>query len=194
YLSSIPVVFEAAPSAPVAGTLGKIGGQHADPKTKIQGGFEQSVILVGVPNQGIYWKHEVDRAAMAVTEEVPFKISIVEPKVPLVHNGSMNLKIVAERKKGYNEPITIIPLFNPPGVGSASSVVIPAGQNEVLFPINANGGAPARKWKYCVLGTATVGNGPVWVSSQLATLEIAAPFVAFNLERAASEQGKNTEM
>jgi hypothetical protein len=194
YLSSIPVVFEAAPNAAVAGTLGKIGGQHADPKTKIQGGFEQSVILVGVPNQGIYWKHELDRAAIAVTEEVPFKINIVEPKVPLVHNGSMNLKIVAERKKGYNEPITIIPLFNPPGVGSASSVVIAAGQNEVLFPINANGGAPVRKWKYVVLGVANVGNGPIWVSSQLANLEIAAPFVSFAMERAAVEQGKTTEM
>ena len=50
---------------------------------------------------------------------------IVEPKVPLVQNGSMNLKIVAERKPGFTAPITILPLFNPPGVGSASSVVIP---------------------------------------------------------------------
>jgi hypothetical protein len=194
YLSSIPVVFEAAPTAPVAGTMAKIGGRHADPKTNIQGGFEQSVILVGVPNLGIFWKHDLDRAAVAVTEEAPFKVSIVEPKVPLVHNGSMNLKIVAERKKGYNEAITIVPLFNPPGVGSASSVVINAGQNEVLFPINANGGAPARKWKYVVLGVANVGNGPIWVSSQLATLEIAPPFFAFNMERAAAEQGKSTEM
>jgi hypothetical protein len=190
----MPVVFEAAPDAPVAGTLAQIKGRHADPKQNITGGFEQSVILVGVPNQGIYWRYETDRASVAVTQEVPFNIRIVEPKVPLVQNGSMNLKIVAERKKGYNEAITIIPMFNPPGVGSASSVVIPASQTEVLFPINANGGAPARRWRYCVLGTANVGNGPIWVSSQLATLEIAAPFLAFNLERAASEQGKGTEM
>jgi hypothetical protein len=193
-MTQLPVLFEAAPDAPVAGTLASLTGRNPDPKQKIEGGFEQSVILVGVPNQGVYWRLDTDRAAVAVTDEIPFKISIVEPKVPLVHNGSMNLKIVAERKKGYNEAITIVPLLNPPGVGSASSVVIPAGQNEVLFPINANTGAPARKWKYCVLGTATVGNGPVWVSSQLATLEIAAPFVALNMERAASEQGKNTEM
>src|SRR5262249_16175303 len=97
-------------------------------------------------------------------------------------------------KKGYNEAITILPLFNPPGVGSASSVVIPAGQNEVLFPVNANTGAPVRKWKYAVLGYANVGNGPIWVSSQLATLDIAAPFVSFARDRAAAEQGKQTEM
>ena len=45
-----------------------------------------------------------------------------------------------------------------------------------------------------VFGTATVGNGPVWVSSQLATLEIAPPFVTFAMERAAAEQGKGTEL
>ena len=73
-------------------------------------------------------------------------------------------------------------------------MVIPTGQNEVLFPVNANGGAPPGKWKYVVLGTATVGNGPVWVSSQLATLEIAPPYLAFTMERAAAEQGRSTEL
>jgi hypothetical protein len=32
------------------------------------------------------------------------------------------------------------------------------------------------------------------VSSQLATIEVAAPFVAFNMEKAAAEQGKGTEL
>jgi hypothetical protein len=32
------------------------------------------------------------------------------------------------------------------------------------------------------------------VSSQLATIEVAAPLVAFNMERTASEQGKDTEL
>jgi hypothetical protein len=60
--------------------------------------------------------------------------------------------------------------------------------------MNANGAAQARKWKYAVLGNATVGNGPVWVSSQLATIEVAPPFVSFAMERAAVEQGKETEI
>ena len=160
-LDVVPVLFEAAPTRPsrarwptsllIMRTLLKRFIRH----------FSQLVELVtGPPGQSVYWTHTVHQAAVAVIDEVPFKINIVEPKVPLVQNGSMNLKIVAERKKGYNEAITIVPLFNPPGVGSASSVTIPAGQNEVLFPINANGGAPVRKWKYVVLGVANVGNGP----------------------------------
>ena len=34
----------------------------------------------------------------------------------------------------------------------------------------------------------------MWVSSQLATLEIAPPFVTFAMERAAGEQGKTTDL
>jgi hypothetical protein len=193
-MTAVPLVFEAAPDAPVAGALARILGKHADPAQKIMGGFEQSIILVGVPNQGVYWRHEVDRAAVAVTDEVPFRISIVEPKAPLVQNGSMNLKITAERKAGYRAPITIVPLFNPPGVGSATSATIAEGQTETVLPMNAAGNAPARKWKIAVLATAPVGNGPVWVSSQLATLEVAPPFMAFAMERAAVEQGKETDL
>lgn len=194
-LDVVPVLFEAAPAAAVAGTLANIVGKHADPAQKISGGFQQMVELVtGPPGQSVFWKHEVDRAAVAVTEEAPFKINIIEPKVPLVQNGSMNLKVVAERKPGFKAPITLQMLFNPPGVGSASSVAIAEGQNEALYPMNANGGAQVRKWKIAILGVATVGNGPMWVSSQLATLEIAPPFVAFAMERAAAEQGKTTDL
>jgi hypothetical protein len=194
-LDVVPVLFEAAPSAAAGGTLARLWAKHADPAQKIQGGFNQLVELVtGPPGQSVFWKHEVDRAAVTVTEEAPFKINIVEPKVPLVQNGSMNLKVVAERKPGFKAPITLQMLFNPPGVGSASTVAIPEGQTEALYPINANSGAQVRKWKIAVLGVATVGNGPVWVSSQLATLEIAAPFLVFTMERAAGEQGKTTDL
>jgi hypothetical protein len=194
-LDVVPVVFEAALTAPPGGKLTPLTARHADPKQAIASRFSQVVELVtGGPGQSVYWRRESSRTALAVTTESPYSIRIVEPKVPLVQNGSMSLKIVAERKPGFTAPITIYPLFNPPGVGSASSVTIAQGATETLMPMNAAGNAQVRKWKTAVLGVATVGNGPVWVSSQLATIEIAPPFVAFAMERAASEQGKNLDM
>ncbi len=151
-------------------------------------------MIVSGPGQSIYWNPTVDKTAFAIADEVPFKINIVEPKAPLVQNGSMNLKVVAERKAGFTAPITIYPLWNPPGTSSASAVTIPEKGNEVLLPMNAASNAAVRKWKTAVIATATVGNGPVWVSSQLATIEVAAPFVNFAMERTASEQGKDTEL
>ncbi len=194
-LDVVPVVFEAAAGTPPSGKLTRLTARCADANVKAQSQFYQMAELVtGPPGQSVYWKAEVDRAAVAVAAPAPFKINIVEPKVPLVQNGSWNLRIVAERQPGFKEAITILPLFNPPGVGSASSATIAAGQNETVLPMNAAPGAQVRKWKTAVLGVATVGNGPVWVSSQLATIEIAPPFVGFTMERAAVEQGKNTEI
>ncbi len=194
-LDTIPVVFESAPTAAAGGKLASVTAKHVDPAQKILSRYLQtSELITGQPGQSVYWKYEADQTVVAVADEVPFKIAIVEPKAPLVQGGSMNLKITAERKPGFTAPITVLPLFNPPGVGSATSVVIPENQNEVLLPINAAGNAQVRKWKTAVLGTATVGNGPAWVSSQLATIEVAPPYVTFAMERAASEQGKPTEI
>jgi hypothetical protein len=194
-VDAVPAVFEAAADAPVAGALATLTGRHADPNQKIEGGFRQTVELVyGPPNQSVYWTHEVDRLAVVVTEEAPFKVQIVEPRAPLVQNGSMNLKVVAERKEGFKAPIALQMVYNPPGVGSAGGVTIPEGQSEAFIPVNANSGAPPRPWKIAVAATATVGNGPVWVSSQLATLRIASPYLNFAMEKASVEQGKSVEI
>jgi len=192
-LSTIPVLFEAAADAPIGGKLIDFPGRHVDPNANIRGGTSIFADLIIGPNQAVMWGHTTTKLPVAVTEEVPFKISLVEPKVPLVQNGSMNLKVVAERKEGFKAPITLQMPFLPPGVGAASSVAIPEGQNEALYPVNANGGAQIRDWKVVVIGTSDV-KGPVWVSTQLATLKVAAPYVAFNMERAATEQGKETDL
>ena len=194
-MTLVPVVLEAAADAPIGGGLGTFTAKHADPKVTVPSNFSQMAeLIINAPGQSIYWAANVNKAAFAVTQDVPFKISIVEPKVPLVQNGAMQLKIVAERAAGFKAAITVVPLYSPPGVGSATSVVIPEGQNEVLMPLNANGGAQIRKWKYAVMATSNAGTGAVWVSSQLATLEIAAPYLGLTFERGAVEQGKETQI
>jgi len=75
----------------------------------------------------------VHKIAAAVAEEVPFKLSIVEPKVPLVRAGTMDLKIVAERQPGFDEPITVKLLHNPPGVGSAKRRCDPKGETSACI-------------------------------------------------------------
>jgi len=191
----LPIVFEAPADAPIGGKLTTITAKHIDPNIKFPSRFSiNAEYIISAPGQSIYWQKEVNQVAIGVTKEVPFKIDIVQPKVPLVHGGSMNLKVVATRKEGFKAPITVSMLYNPPGVGSATNATIPEGQNEITIPLNANGGAPVRVWKIAVVGVSNVENGPVWVSSQLANLEISPPYVAFAIERAAVEQGKETQM
>ncbi|MEK6234201.1 MAG: PPC domain-containing protein, partial [Planctomycetales bacterium] len=194
-LSSMPVVIEAAADAPIAGKLIDFTARHADPNQKIAGGFANSADLIrGAPGQSIYKRKAVSRLAIAVVDELPFRLEIVEPKVPVVRDGNMNLKIVAHRKEGFKGAINVQLPFRPPGLSAASSVNIAADKSEILYPINANGSAQIKKWKIFALGSSSVGGGAAWASSQLANLEIADKFVTFTLQRAACEQGEEAQV
>lgn len=192
--NTLPVVFEAAADAPISGTLSQLTARHADAKQNISGGYSNNgIFIMGGPGQSVYWSVDVNRVPVCVVDEVPFKLEIVQPKVPIVRNGSMQLKIVAHKKEGWDEAISVTFPFRPPGIGASSSVNIPKGKSEVFYPLSANGGAGIKKWKVYALGSANAG-GTAWVSSQLATLEVADQFVTFELQRAATEQGQETEI
>ncbi|OYV90305.1 MAG: hypothetical protein B7Z73_06235 [Planctomycetia bacterium 21-64-5] len=132
--------------------------------------------------------------AMAITAEAPFTIDVVEPKVPLVRNGSMGLKVVAKRKEGFTAPIAIRMLYNPPGVGSSGDIKIEENQNEAIIPLTANGGAEIRQWKIAVIGRSNVGDEGIMASTQLANLEVAEPYVKFAFNATACEQGQETDV
>jgi hypothetical protein len=193
-VNEIPVVFEAAADAPVAGKLMQLVGTHATDKN-ITGGFNQVIELIyGPPNNTIYYKATLDRVATSVCDEAPFKVQMIEPKVPLVQSGQMNIKVVATRKAGFTKPISLRMLWNPPGIGSQAEVVIPEGQTEALYPINANGGAPPRAWKIAITASSDEGKGPVWTSTQLGTLTVAPPMVGMTIDMVAGEQGKTAQI
>ncbi len=193
-MSQMPVVFEAAADAPLNGGLFDFSARHADPAQKIRGGFTNfSDFIVGEPGQSVYVGKRVDRLPIVVVDELPFKIDIVPPKAPLSKDGSIGLKIVAQRKEGFKAPITITFPFAPPGVSGAPSVVIPEGQTEVIYPLNAAGNAAVGVWKVFVMGQADVG-GAAYSASNLTPLEISEHFVLFALNRTACEPGQETEI
>ena len=128
--------------------------------------------MLGEPNNAVYISGIANKLAMAVTEKVPFRLEIVQPKVPLVRSGTMNLKVVVHRDAGFDAPIYVQFPFMPPGVGAAGRSRSRKGKNEGLYPLNANGDAMLGKWPMMVIGAAEI-NGQAWVSSQLAELEIA---------------------
>lgn len=193
-VNQIPIVFEAEKDADLAGTLATLRGRHAENES-ITGTYRQVVDLVrGNPNATSYYSTRVDRFAAGVTAEAPFKIRIVEPKVPLVRFGRMNLKIKAERDEGFDAPIVVELPFRPPGMGARSRIQIPEGETEATYPINANGRAAKDTWPLMALAHASVEGGPLYVASQIAHVEIADPIVRGKILMAAAEQGDGTEI
>ena len=194
--TTFPVVFEAKPDAPIGGRLLDLAIKTTEPKDgkTIRGGVWQNYDLVQNGNDGVYYAAWSDKIAVAVVEELPFKINIIEPKMPLVQYGSIDLKVVAERQPGFDDPISVRMIYNPPGVGSLPDVTIPKGENSVIYTLNASGAAPAKDWKIAMLAQATVSNGTAFVSSQLATLKVAEPFLLGKLEMTNVLVGNSTKM
>lgn len=193
-LNVMPVVFEAAADAPMAGALVDFRMKPVDANLNVLGHFSNRAdFVIAGPGQSLYVWKDVDRLPVAVVEELPFSLEIVQPNVPIVRNGQMMLKVVAKKKEGWDENIQVQFPFRPPGIGANSEITIPKGQTEALYQLNADGNAAIGKWPVYVLGYANI-NGAAWGSSQMATLEVAEPWVNLTLQRASVEQGQETEL
>ncbi len=193
-VDAIPVVFEAAADAPTAAQTFSFKAKVTDPPeaASAPSRIEHTVDITENNNQRPYYTIKEDRLAIAVTDEVPLKITLVQPKMPILQNGSMGLRIVAERKGDFKGAINLSLLYAPPGIGTAGITQIPEGKNETTLTISASATAPLAKWKICVAGNADFGAGPVWLSTQLAELEVAAPFVSGQIARNFVDQGDST--
>ena len=191
----MPVVFEARGDAPIAGKLTDLTGElfEGDKKVAAQPRYEQKVELVYGNNNSALYETKVDSLAVAVTKEAPYKLHLEQPKVPLVLDGEMALKVTAERAPDFKGQISVRLLFTPPGLGAISQVDMPGDKNEIAYPINAQPNAPTRTWKICVVGMADV-NGQIWVSSELVDLTVAEPYLHATIQMAAAEQGKPTQV
>ena len=152
---TLPVLIEAKADAPLSGSLVKVDGKMTDPKLDVPVEFRQRSELVLGQNNVQYWGRSVDRLAVAVTEESPFSIEVVEPKVPLVRGRVDGSPGRGHRKPGFTAPIAISLPWNPPGVSSSGGVSIPEKADEASIPMNADGGAPIQTWRIVVNGTAT---------------------------------------
>ena len=196
-VDTVPMVFEATADAAEKAKLFEIDPKPLDaPKDgpKVTTGVEHDIDIVENGNQRPYYIAHEHNMPVAVTDEIPVKISVVQPKVPLLQTGSMNLKVVAERKGDFKGPINIALLYSPTGIGNAGIQQIKESENEGAVTVSASGNAPLQKWKICVVGNADFGKGVVWFSTQLIDLEVAAPLIGGQLVRTFVDQGDSTTM
>lgn len=186
-----PLVFEAAADAPIGGKLLDLVVVSTN---RLEGHFRNDIDLVPAGNNTFYYGTRVEKLYVAVIEAAPFKLRLVEPKVPLVQGGTMEMQVEVERAAGFDEPVSLKMVWSPPGVTAQSDVTIPKGKGSVAFPLNAKADAEVRSWKIAVLGSATVSSGPLFVSTQLAKFDVAEPFLTAVIEKSACEPGRSTNI
>ena len=189
----VPVVFQVAADASRCGELVGIAGKSHVGDREIQGQFLQRTILVRGQNNRDVWGHDADRIAVAVKDESPFSIEIIEPQVPIVRNGQMELKVVARREPAYQGPIALRMMLNPPGL-YARAVSIPKDVNEASMTITANGGAAIASSPIVITGSANVGGARHEVCSQLVHLRVEDSYFGVKFAKSNVEQGGETTL
>lgn len=194
-LNTMPVVFEVDEDAPLGGQLIEFQGIHKiDENRSVVGRFKNLAdFALGQPNNALYYGCTVDKMPIAVVEKLPFKLELIQPKVPMVRNGKMGIKIVAQRDEGFDAAINLQFPFRSPGVGTTYQITMPKGKSEVFYPLNANGSAQIGKWPMYVIGTSNF-KGPAWTSTQMAEIEIAAPYVTAAFQRVSIVRGESTQL
>ncbi|WP_395748756.1 PPC domain-containing protein [Prosthecobacter sp.] len=189
-LGNVPLLFEAAPDAPLGHQVSPIYLNSVDPNIKTRGKLRQEFDIVRNGNV-VYYTQIEDRLPVAVVEEAPYSLEIVKPAVPLVNNGILELKVVSKRKEGFKAPIRVFMIWKPSGVSSLGEQTIAEGQNECVFQLDANAGTPAGSWNFTVLGEADAGGGRVYNASPFTAVVTAPAYLnAPAIPLVAVEQGK----
>lgn len=192
--SNFLALFAATPAAPIAGGLYAFTIKDTQPESKLHGSLKEVINHIEINNTGVFHSTTSDRVTVAVIEEAPFHIELQSPSVPIVRNGTTELKVTLRRKAGFEEVVKVTLPWKPPGIGSPTQITIAKGKTEGVFVINANGDAALGKYEICVTAEAKTKRGTVMVSSTLVPLAVVEPLLTASIEMASTIPGTNTSM
>lgn len=187
-LNSFPVIFEAAPDAPLGSTLQgfSITTTGENPLTAP---LIDTIHLIEVNNEGTYHSVQTDRIPTAVTSPLPFTIAADAPPAPIVGNGKLMLKLRASRSGDFQGKINArLPWF-PAGISGPVDIEIPPDKTEVEYELNASADAATGTWSICVIAESDTPQGRRAAASGFVPLIVAEPFLTLTLDLAAGNIG-----
>lgn len=214
-----PVVFEAAADAPSGVSLVGIEGRATTSAGAVVGSFRQSIDLIQGPGDSTYRSVSVDRLAVVVTDEVPYRVALGSPRTPLARDGSIELVATVDRSTGFEEAVEVALLYLPPGVEMEGPAVVAAEETSTVLRLSARPDADPASWRLAaearpapprrdrremtlaVQAAAQAGGrrraslekfAPV--SSAFVALELATAPVSGRLDPASAEQGKTVTL
>lgn len=191
--SLVPVVFEAAAEAALAGGRAELGLQLPGENGVLRAPLEHYCPLQRVRNNQIYQGRYMRSLPIAVTATSPYSIEVVPSEVPLVQGSPLALVVRVKRSEGFKGDVRVKMPWVPPGI-SASEVTIPANKTEGKISLSARTNAAARTYKTAVYGFPTFQGGILRCSSQLFELTVATPWMTGKLGKTRTEQGVATEL
>lgn len=195
-VGQFPILLKAAPDAPIGGGLYDLLVKTVEGDKPNVGKFVQSLDFVRGPQNGdrIYYGESIDKLPVAVTEPLPFTVTIDQPKVPIVRNGSLRLKVRIHRKEGFDKKVTVRFPWIPPGITAPATMIFDEKANEIHYELNANANAELNTWNLSVLAETDEGKGVAHAASPFIKLAVEEPFLNIKLSMATAKQGETAEM
>jgi hypothetical protein len=187
---NVPVIVYAKEDAPLTSALADMTTSIKSGENLFTGHLVQRTQLIRAQNDRDVWGYDANRVAIAVTEAAPFDIEVVQPQVPLLRDGSLDVQVKLRRKEGFNEPVGLRFLYNAPGMSANGSVVFAKDQTEAVVPVTANGNARLGVSTFSILAWAGTNVGTVRIASKPFTIEIADRLFDFAFNKSMAEQGK----
>ncbi len=194
-VSQFPVLLKAAPDAPVGGGMYDLLVKTAEGDKPVVGKFIQAIDLVRGPQNGVeYYTRYHPGVPVSVTEPIPYSITIDQPKVPIVRNGALKLKVRAHRKDGYDKKITVRFPWIPPGITTPATMIFNEKDTELEYELNANENAELNTWNLTVVAESDGPTGKMFTASPFINLSVEEPFVKIKLNLTTAKQGETAEM
>lgn len=194
-VSQFPILLKAAPDAPIGGGMYELLVKTAEGDKPVAGKFTQALDFVRGPQNGVpYYTRYHPEVPVSVTEPLAYTITIDQPKVPIVRNGTLKLKVRAHRKDGYDKKITVRFPWLPPGIATPATMTFSEKQTELEYELNANANAEINTWNLSLLAESDDGKGKAFTASPFINLSVEEPFVNLKLSMATAKQGETVDM
>lgn len=200
-----PMTLVADTASPIAASFVRITARPAD-------GSEPFAIVNQQNLQRVSYSHypwrniRVDRFATAVSEPAGFSVQLDAPKQSLMRGSEITIPVRIVREPGCDEPLEMQCELGPAGVGMSPAQLIPSGESTSSLTLSADANAKLGTWPLYVMVTTTEprggrtdgsvkgetgqGSERVRVSSEVAMIDVAEPFVALSSEPQSVRRGK----
>jgi hypothetical protein len=200
YPTTVPIQFVAKADAKPQAALVRVLAKPTKPGVEFHSRATQAILYVGDHFGQSSNSLVVDKYGLAIVGPAPFSVSVEVPKIPLIQDGELSVKVKIHRKPGFDEPIQIVSAWNPPGVGAEPTMEIPAGVSEAVYRFTATGTATPATWQVAIQARTlpinakdVAGTGQLQVSSEFFDLTVAQPYVKLLAEPVGIRRGANAK-
>ena len=193
---TIIATFSTPKDTPLGTALVELIPHAVDENVKLKGALAQTH---GVNDQRGGFAplfNKTRKLGIGILEEAPFDIRIEQPSIGLAKGAELGLKVIVERKEGFEGAVYLEMDWLPSGVTKQPPLIIPEGETVGYYTLSATSKSTPGKYKLTITarenegGNSRGGVGYHYIASPFITVEIMDPYLSIELERTALERGK----